>query len=162
MLVQSTPVAIRSAPSRAEESGVKAPDTAQLPPVQRRNCKSHKRNKISRRCRLLFHVFPSLSTPSPQSPAPPASSGSCLAVSAAHLRACFVFCSPPHPLFQAGALGSNWVSDRLGRRWAFRVAAIGFIFGTVVQSGAGGYASLMLGRAFVGLGVGECRAPTSR
>eukprot|EP00581_Thalassiosira_minuscula_P018509 CAMPEP_0183730760 /NCGR_PEP_ID=MMETSP0737-20130205/33625_1 /TAXON_ID=385413 /ORGANISM="Thalassiosira miniscula, Strain CCMP1093" /LENGTH=614 /DNA_ID=CAMNT_0025963341 /DNA_START=151 /DNA_END=1995 /DNA_ORIENTATION=- len=53
-----------------------------------------------------------------------------------------------------GALTSNWISDRLGRRWAFRVAAIGFIFGTVVQSGAGGYASLMLGRAFVGLGVG--------
>eukprot|EP00584_Thalassiosira_punctigera_P009577 CAMPEP_0172545242 /NCGR_PEP_ID=MMETSP1067-20121228/15205_1 /TAXON_ID=265564 ORGANISM="Thalassiosira punctigera, Strain Tpunct2005C2" /NCGR_SAMPLE_ID=MMETSP1067 /ASSEMBLY_ACC=CAM_ASM_000444 /LENGTH=240 /DNA_ID=CAMNT_0013331949 /DNA_START=67 /DNA_END=786 /DNA_ORIENTATION=+ len=33
-----------------------------------------------------------------------------------------------------GALSSNWISDRLGRRWAFRVAAIGFIFGTVIQS----------------------------
>lgn len=54
----------------------------------------------------------------------------------------------------AGALASNWISDRLGRRWAFRIAAIGFILGTVVQSGAGGYASLMFGRAFVGLGVG--------
>mmetsp|Transcript_20621 Transcript_20621/g.44753 ORF Transcript_20621/g.44753 Transcript_20621/m.44753 type:complete len:656 (-) Transcript_20621:231-2198(-) len=53
-----------------------------------------------------------------------------------------------------GALTSNWISDKLGRRWAFRVAAIGFIFGTVIQSGAGGYASLMFGRAFVGLGVG--------
>ena len=53
-----------------------------------------------------------------------------------------------------GALSSNWVSDKLGRRWAFRIAAIGFIFGTVIQSGAGGYASLMLGRSFVGLGVG--------
>ena len=53
-----------------------------------------------------------------------------------------------------GALSSNWISDKLGRRWAFRIAAIGFIFGTVIQSGAGGYASLMLGRAFVGLGVG--------
>ena len=37
-----------------------------------------------------------------------------------------------------GALSSNWISDKLGRRWAFRVAAIGFIFGMVVQSGAGG------------------------
>ena len=53
-----------------------------------------------------------------------------------------------------GALSSNWISDKLGRRWAFRVAAIGFIFGMVVQSGAGGYGSLMFGRAFVGLGVG--------
>jgi len=53
-----------------------------------------------------------------------------------------------------GALSSHWISDRLGRRWAFRVAAAGFIFGTVIQSGAGGYASLMLGRAFVGCGVG--------
>lgn len=53
-----------------------------------------------------------------------------------------------------GALSSHYISDRLGRRWAFRIAAIGFIFGTVVQSGAGGYASLMLGRSFVGYGVG--------
>ena len=54
----------------------------------------------------------------------------------------------------AGSLCSNWISDKMGRRWAFRVAAMGFIFGTVVQSGAGGYGSLMIGRTFVGLGVG--------
>jgi len=53
-----------------------------------------------------------------------------------------------------GALSSHWISDRLGRRWSFRIAAVVFIFGTVIQSGAGGYASLMFGRAFVGLGVG--------
>jgi hypothetical protein len=53
-----------------------------------------------------------------------------------------------------GALSSHWISDRLGRRWSFRIAAIVFIFGTVIQSGAGGYSSLMFGRAFVGLGVG--------
>ena len=53
-----------------------------------------------------------------------------------------------------GALSSNWFSDKFGRRWAFRIAAIGFIFGMVIQSVAGGYASLMFGRAFVGLGVG--------
>jgi hypothetical protein len=53
-----------------------------------------------------------------------------------------------------GALSSNWISDKLGRRWAFRIAAFGFIFGTVIQSGAGGYGSLLFGRAFVGLGVG--------
>ncbi|KAL9187317.1 hypothetical protein ACHAXT_001420 [Thalassiosira profunda] len=53
-----------------------------------------------------------------------------------------------------GALGSNWISDRLGRRWAFRVAAVGFIFGSLLQAGAGSYASLMVGRCFVGLGVG--------
>lgn len=53
-----------------------------------------------------------------------------------------------------GALGSNWISDKMGRRWAFRIAAVGFIFGMVVQSSAGGFGSLMLGRTFVGLGVG--------
>lgn len=53
-----------------------------------------------------------------------------------------------------GALCSSWFSDRLGRRWAFRIAALGFIFGTVVQSGAGGFSGLMIGRTFVGLGVG--------
>ncbi len=53
-----------------------------------------------------------------------------------------------------GALSSHWISDRLGRRWSFRIAAVVFIFGTVIQSGAGGYASLMFGRGFVGLGVG--------
>lgn len=53
-----------------------------------------------------------------------------------------------------GALCSSWFSDRLGRRWAFRIAAVGFIFGTVVQSGAGGFSGLMIGRTFVGLGVG--------
>lgn len=53
-----------------------------------------------------------------------------------------------------GALCSGWFSDRLGRRWAFRIAAVGFVFGTVVQSGASGFAGLMFGRTFVGLGVG--------
>jgi sugar porter (SP) family MFS transporter len=53
-----------------------------------------------------------------------------------------------------GALSSYYISDKLGRRWAFRVAAMSFIFGTIIQSGANGYISLMLGRAFVGLGVG--------
>jgi len=53
-----------------------------------------------------------------------------------------------------GALSSYYISDKLGRRWAFRVAAMSFIFGTIIQSGANGYIALMLGRAFVGLGVG--------
>jgi MFS family permease len=53
-----------------------------------------------------------------------------------------------------GALCSSWFSDRFGRRWAFRIAAVGFIFGTIVQSGASGFAGLMFGRTFVGLGVG--------
>lgn len=53
-----------------------------------------------------------------------------------------------------GALSSGWISDKLGRRWTFRIAAVGFIFGTILQSVAGGYASLMLGRFFVGVGVG--------
>ena len=53
-----------------------------------------------------------------------------------------------------GALCSSWFSDRLGRRWAFRIAAVGFIFGILVQSLASGFTVLMFGRTFVGLGVG--------
>jgi len=58
-------------------------------------------------------------------------------------------------LFAAtGAICASTISDRFGRRGAFLVAAIGFIFGTLVQCFATSYATLMLGRVFVGLGVG--------
>jgi len=54
----------------------------------------------------------------------------------------------------AGALSSHLVNDKFGRRWSFRVAATIFIFGTILQSAAYSYVVLMIGRAFVGLGVG--------
>ncbi len=58
-------------------------------------------------------------------------------------------------LFAAvGAIFASTVSDKFGRRGAFLVAAIGFIFGTLVQCFATSYGTLMLGRVFVGLGVG--------
>jgi sugar porter (SP) family MFS transporter len=53
-----------------------------------------------------------------------------------------------------GALSSHIINDRFGRRWSFRVSAIIFIIGTTLQSVARNYAVLMIGRAFVGLGVG--------
>ena len=53
-----------------------------------------------------------------------------------------------------GALSSHIINDKFGRRWSFRVSAIIFILGTILQSVARNYAVLMIGRAFVGLGVG--------
>jgi hypothetical protein len=53
-----------------------------------------------------------------------------------------------------GALSSHHVSDKFGRRWSFRIAALGFIFGTMIQSVSSTYGGLMLGRSFVGYGVG--------
>lgn len=53
-----------------------------------------------------------------------------------------------------GALGSNVVTDRYGRRKSFVVAAVLFIIGSMIQTMTGSYALLMFGRIFVGLGVG--------
>lgn len=53
-----------------------------------------------------------------------------------------------------GSLFAHWICDRYGRRHSFRVAAIGFIIGLVIMSAAPNYTILMIGRVFVGLGVG--------
>ncbi|GKY95357.1 protein O-mannosyltransferase 2 [Mayamaea pseudoterrestris] len=53
-----------------------------------------------------------------------------------------------------GALGSQYFTDRFGRRRTFIVAAIGFIIGVLIQTFAPSFTILMLGRVFVGLGVG--------
>jgi sugar porter (SP) family MFS transporter len=53
-----------------------------------------------------------------------------------------------------GALCSHIINDKFGRRWSFRVSAIIFIIGTILQSVTHDYVVLMIGRAFVGLGVG--------
>jgi MFS family permease len=53
-----------------------------------------------------------------------------------------------------GALGSQYFTDRFGRRRTFIVAAIGFIIGVLIQTLAPSFAVLMIGRVFVGLGVG--------
>jgi hypothetical protein len=59
-----------------------------------------------------------------------------------------------HSLIVFGALGSNFVTDRYGRRRSFVVAAILFIIGSIIQTTTGSYGLLMFGRVFVGLGVG--------
>ena len=53
-----------------------------------------------------------------------------------------------------GALFAQYFTDRYGRRRTFILAAIGFILGCTVQALAPSYFFLMLGRLFVGLGVG--------
>jgi predicted MFS family arabinose efflux permease len=53
-----------------------------------------------------------------------------------------------------GALGSHYFTDRYGRRRTFIVAAIGFIIGVLIQAFAPSFTILMIGRVFVGLGVG--------
>ena len=53
-----------------------------------------------------------------------------------------------------GALSSHYINDKFGRCKSFIVAALIFIVGSVIQSTAINYEMLMVGRAFVGLGVG--------
>ena len=53
-----------------------------------------------------------------------------------------------------GSLFSHWICDQYGRRHSFRVAAVSFIVGLAIMAAAGGYTTLMIGRVFVGLGVG--------
>lgn len=53
-----------------------------------------------------------------------------------------------------GAFSSNYFSDRYGRRQTFLVAAMGFIFGIIICALSPGFGVLLLGRMFVGLGVG--------
>lgn len=53
-----------------------------------------------------------------------------------------------------GALTSFAISDRFGRRHAFVVAAIHFILGIIIVTIAQSFTALMVGRVFIGLGVG--------
>ena len=53
-----------------------------------------------------------------------------------------------------GSLAASFLSDWMGRRRAFAVAAIGFEIGVLVMATARTYDVLMLGRSLVGLGVG--------
>jgi MFS family permease len=53
-----------------------------------------------------------------------------------------------------GSLFSHWICDAYGRRKSFQVAALAFIIGLIIMACANGFAVLMVGRLFVGLGVG--------
>jgi MFS family permease len=53
-----------------------------------------------------------------------------------------------------GSLFAHWICDKYGRRHSFKVAAMSFIVGVAIMSAANGYTMLMIGRVFVGLGVG--------
>jgi predicted MFS family arabinose efflux permease len=60
-----------------------------------------------------------------------------------------------------GAFAAQYSTDTYGRRKTFIVAAVGFIIGVVVMALSNSYTLLMLGRAFVGLGVGVGLAVSS-
>jgi MFS family permease len=53
-----------------------------------------------------------------------------------------------------GSLFSHWICDAYGRRKSFQVAAVAFIIGLIIMACANSFTVLMLGRVFVGLGVG--------
>lgn len=53
-----------------------------------------------------------------------------------------------------GALCAPFISDLHGRRWAFIVAAVFFVCGNAVLVTAQSFSALMVGRTFIGLGVG--------
>ena len=53
-----------------------------------------------------------------------------------------------------GAMGAQFSSDRFGRRRTFVVAAIGFIIGNIIMILSRNYSLLLLGRMFVGVGLG--------
>lgn len=53
-----------------------------------------------------------------------------------------------------GALLAQTISDRFGRRMTFVIAAVGFLIGIFLMIISGSYAMLLLGRMFVGWGVG--------
>jgi sugar porter (SP) family MFS transporter len=53
-----------------------------------------------------------------------------------------------------GAVGAQYCTDHYGRRRTFIVAAVGFLIGIVIMVFSNSYQVLLLGRLFVGLGVG--------
>ena len=53
-----------------------------------------------------------------------------------------------------GSMTSHWICDAYGRRRSFQVAALTFIVGLSIMSAASSFAVLMVGRFFLGIGVG--------
>ncbi|CAJ1911319.1 unnamed protein product [Cylindrotheca closterium] len=53
-----------------------------------------------------------------------------------------------------GGFFSNWICDRFGRRRSFITAAVGFMIGRLITGASSSFFMLMVGRMFVGLGVG--------
>jgi len=53
-----------------------------------------------------------------------------------------------------GSMFSHWICDALGRRRSFQVAALNFIIGILIMSFANSFVALMVGRFFLGIGVG--------
>lgn len=69
-----------------------------------------------------------------------------------------VFLSSLHFLAAAGGLLTQSISDRYGRCYTFVIAQMLCMLGITVQCLSYSYAMLMLGRIFLGLGIGICMA----
>ena len=53
-----------------------------------------------------------------------------------------------------GALGAQMITDRMGRRKTFVVSAFIFVLGIVITIATANFAVIMLGRFFIGVGLG--------
>jgi MFS family permease len=53
-----------------------------------------------------------------------------------------------------GAMNQGWIADKISRKWSILVAAVFFLVGSAIQTGATSFRMLIAGRFIGGLGVG--------
>ncbi|KAH7057114.1 MFS transporter [Macrophomina phaseolina] len=53
-----------------------------------------------------------------------------------------------------GAINQGWIAEKYSRRYSILIAVVIFIIGSAIQTGATGYAMLVVGRLIGGIGVG--------
>ncbi|QKX54416.1 uncharacterized protein TRUGW13939_01502 [Talaromyces rugulosus] len=53
-----------------------------------------------------------------------------------------------------GAMNQGWLADKISRKWSIFVAAIIFLIGSAIQTGANDFGMLLAGRFIGGIGVG--------
>ncbi|KAK7709228.1 hypothetical protein SLS57_008763 [Botryosphaeria dothidea] len=53
-----------------------------------------------------------------------------------------------------GAINQGWVAEKYSRRYSILIAVVIFVIGSAIQTGATGYAMLVVGRLIGGIGVG--------
>lgn len=53
-----------------------------------------------------------------------------------------------------GAMNQGWIADKISRKWSIFVAAVVFLIGSAIQTGAMDFGMLLAGRFIGGMGVG--------
>lgn len=53
-----------------------------------------------------------------------------------------------------GAMNQGWLADKISRKWSIFVAAVVFLIGSAIQTGAMDFGMLLAGRFIGGMGVG--------